>query len=122
MTGKRWLTIPEAAALAGVPLSTMRRRLKYLHGERGGILRRFGHRRILVSAAGLQRAFEDDPDLREAEASGMAAKLDEHEKKILALRNAHRSLKGRVRELEAVSKAGHVRAISGHLAPNDAAP
>lgn len=117
MTSKRWLTIPEAAKLAGVPERTMRRRLQYLHRERGGILRRFGPRRILVSAAGLQRAFEDDPDLREAEASGMASRIEEHEKKLLALRNAHRSLKGRVRELEAVSKTAPVSDSSGHLRP-----
>lgn len=101
----KWLTVTEAAALAGVPIWTMRRRLKYLHAERGGILRRFGHRKLMVSAAGLQRAFEDDPELREAELSGMASKLDEHEKKILALRNAHRSLKQRVIENERRAKA-----------------
>lgn len=121
MNAPKWLTIPQAAKLAGVPERTMRRRLAYLQRERGGILRRFGPGKRLVSAEALRRAFEDDPDLHDAELAGVAARLDDHEKKILALRSAHRSLKARVKRIDSAIKTDPESDNSGHNRPRSAA-
>lgn len=103
----RWLTIAEAhdaiqtASGMGVSRRTLRRRLWALHHQApGGILKRLGPRKLLVSADALQRALRTDPDLRDAELEGLAARIEEHETKLLALRNALRSLKARVKVVE----------------------
>ncbi|HUU34086.1 MAG TPA: hypothetical protein VMW48_08470, partial [Vicinamibacterales bacterium] len=67
--GDRWLTIPEAAGLAGVPPHTMRRRVKAIDRQNPqiGLLRRPGKREYLVSAEALQRALTTDPGLGDSE-------------------------------------------------------
>ncbi len=100
----RWLSMTEAAALAGVGRRTMLRRLWLLHHQvPGGILKRMGKRKLFVSAEALERALRTDPGLQDAEAEAVAARLEDHERKFLALRNAQRTLRKRVTALERVS-------------------
>lgn len=97
----RWLSVSEAAQLAGVPRRTMLRRLWFLHSQvSDGVLRRIGKRKLQVSAQALERALRTDPELMDAELSGIVARIDDQDRKLLALRNAHRSLKARVKTLE----------------------
>jgi hypothetical protein len=96
----RWLSVSQAAELAGVKRRTMLRRLWYLQSESGQrIMRRVGARKLEVSAEALQRALRTDPELRDAELAGIASRVDDHERKLLALRNAHKSLKKQVKTL-----------------------
>ena len=101
MTPDRWLSVRQAAELAGTPLRTMRRRLYYLDSRNGGrLLKWVSERRVLVSAEALLRELRTDPDFRDAELTGFHAKLEDQGKKLLALRDAHRSLKRRVKVVE----------------------
>ncbi len=107
MNPDRWLTIRQAAAVAidaegkPTPLRTMRRRLYHLDARSGGrLLKWVSPRRVLVSAEALLRELRTDPDFADAELSSFHGRLEDHEKKLLALRQAHRSLKVRVKTLE----------------------
>lgn len=109
--GDRWLTIPEAAALAHVPVHTMRRRVKSLDrmNPKLGLLRRPGKREFLVSAEALQRALTTDPDLGDSELDAVHSRLTALEDKTRALQKSHKALKAQtiqIKEQLALSFAG----------------
>lgn len=97
----RWLSMAEAAQLAGVGRRTLLRRLWLLHNEiPGGLLKRMGARKLFVSADALERALRTDPGLRDTEAEAFASRLEDFERKVLALRNSHKALRKRVSAVE----------------------
>lgn len=82
----------------------MLRRLHSLDRQVGGVLRRVGgpgrRGKLEVCLDALERALRSDPELRDVEVTGMVGRQDEFDRKLLALRSAHRSLKQRVKVLE----------------------
>lgn len=94
----KWLTISEAAKLAGVHPRTMRRRLRYLHSDRPqlGLLSRFGARKTLVSANALQRVLTTDPALSDAELESIHSRLHQIDQRVAALRQGYRRLERRL--------------------------
>lgn len=95
---KGWISIPEAAAAAGVHPRTMRRRLLALNFQCGGGIVRSLHlqgkpRRYFVQVQALQKAMDAEPNQVESELGDLRTRVDDLEKKLDALRNAHRQLK-----------------------------
>lgn len=102
-----WITVKKAAVLAETPVRTMRRRLGYLDNKSGGkLLKWVSPRRVLVNCDALLRELRTDPEFREQELSKFHVKLDDHDKKLLALRDSLRALKKRVARIEKPIKTG----------------
>jgi hypothetical protein len=110
-----WITVSQAAKLAGVPVRTMRRHLHALD-ERFGhrILRRYGPRKLWVHSGALQHALRSDPDLMSEQLTGLTSRLGEVERRVTALRGAHRNLSDRV-ELNQKSTAAWQEACAATL-------
>lgn len=95
------LTIPEAAELAGVKVYTMRRRLRALNERHGGkLLLSFSNGarvgKWLVSPSVLMELMRTDQKADDAKEEATDNRLAEVDGKLLALRGAHRKLRGRV--------------------------
>lgn len=106
------MSVPEAARAAGVHPRTMRRRLLALNFQCGGGIVRSLHlqgkpRKYFVQVQALQRALEDAPNPVESELGDLRTRVDDLEKKLDALRNAHRQLKR-----QATSSAGAIVTVS----------
>lgn len=93
-----WISLRRAADLMELPVWTARRRLHTLNDAvGGGVLRRFTDRgRIYVDVGALLYHLRNDPKESEDDFDELRAKVEDLERKILALRNAHRHLRRRV--------------------------
>jgi DNA-binding transcriptional MerR regulator len=90
-----WMTVPQAARLAGVPVRTMRRRLHILDRRSGGhVLRRYGPGRskIWVHYKALLHELRSDPEIMGEQLATLESRLSELERRVTALRGAHHGL------------------------------
>lgn len=101
-----WIPLAETARKAGVNERTMRRRMVALHQRMGGgVLRSYhpegGHvRKWFVNAAALRAGIEKDPDATEVALGEHLVRIEELEKKLLALRQSHIAVKRQVKAVQ----------------------
>lgn len=110
----RWIPISEAAALAEVSVRTMRRRMHALNSRCGGqVMRSYEPegakpRKYFVSAEALLHFMRTDPSALDNELAEIHARMDDFDRKLLALRDSHRALKRRVKSAQAVPTSATV--------------
>jgi len=101
-----WIPLAETARKAGVPERTMRRRMVALHQRLGGgVLRSYhpegGHvRKWFVNAAALRAGIEKDPDATEVALGEHLVRIEELERRLLALRQSHIVVKRHVKAVQ----------------------
>jgi hypothetical protein len=103
--GDRWISMREAAELAGVSHVTMRRRLHAEEARQPGLIRRPGASWLEFNARALERILSTDDGVTSGALSELAAVQERHERQIkshlMRIRAAERRMEKTLARIEA---------------------